>query len=610
MNLSAEQFEKLLSTISTQQRRGSFATCKVSFSGTRDTETVESFLAAATVFKSVEQISDEDAIKSVPLILKEEAATWWNGVKEQISTWSDFESRVRHAFAPKRPAYQLYQNLVCIKQEEDELTEVFVAKKRALFAQLPEPHTESQQLDMIYGQIRYKIRVKMARESVITYDALLTVARGVEQLIQEKQTPEGKGKRTDTEKEAEKPTLKKKRCTFCRLPGHTIEVCLKKQRKDASASGSGTSTSKTTPAVAATGTQAPSPSLPKFSCYGCGTPGVVRSKCPNCAKTPLKQEKTEISFCSLDVKADVRPRPTIGIGIGNIVGNAYVDTCAKTSVASYSLYKCLRRLGFPFGKQNIVVTLADGMKTEREVLTVRVPISICYRVVQTTFIVFPESRESRTLLGIGFIQDARIVLDIPQKTWHFVDNPEVMYDLQDEDTEEISMAQIEATPVYYKPYIRTLLQGVELPEFISPMSITPPGDVNMRNIIENNHRRDELEPNLPQSSACVATDLQAAGSSQLGEPALPETSACETMPYRVVAIDLPSPPTKRSRAAFDGYSPRFVDFMYRDAQLQLHDATCELSPNSKQLFPSDKSNSSGDVEIGSIAVEDVTTVDG
>lgn len=123
MNLPAEQFEKLLTVIGTQ-RRGSFATCKVFFSGTRDTETVETFLASAAVFKSVEDISDEDAIKSVPLILKEEAATWWNGVKNQVVTWSDFEARIRHAFAPKRPAYQLYQNIVCIKQEEDELTGV------------------------------------------------------------------------------------------------------------------------------------------------------------------------------------------------------------------------------------------------------------------------------------------------------------------------------------------------------------------------------------------------------------------------------------------------------------------------------------------------------
>ncbi|XP_037302597.1 activity-regulated cytoskeleton associated protein 1-like [Manduca sexta] len=177
MNLSVDQFEKLLSVISTQQRRGSFATCKLSYNGVRDTETVESFLAATSVFKSVEQISDEDAIKSIPLILKEEAATWWNGVKKEVM--GDFESRVRHAFAPKRPAYQLYQNIV--------------------------------------GQ--------NAKRKTGTFDALLKAARGVEQLLTEKKLPENGTSENAT------TSVKKKRCNFCRLPGHSIENCLKKQNK-------------------------------------------------------------------------------------------------------------------------------------------------------------------------------------------------------------------------------------------------------------------------------------------------------------------------------------------------------------------------------------------
>ncbi|KAG6448986.1 hypothetical protein O3G_MSEX005819 [Manduca sexta] len=43
---------------------------------------------------------------------------------------------------------------------------------------------------MVYGQLRYKIRVKMPRETVGTFDALLKAARGVEQLLTEKKLPE------------------------------------------------------------------------------------------------------------------------------------------------------------------------------------------------------------------------------------------------------------------------------------------------------------------------------------------------------------------------------------------------------------------------------------
>ncbi|KAG6438864.1 hypothetical protein O3G_MSEX000284, partial [Manduca sexta] len=114
-----------------------------------------------------------------------------------------------------------------------------------------------------------------------------------------------------------------------------------------------------------------------------------------------------------------------------------------------------------------------------------------------------------------------------------------------------------------------------------------------------------LEPMLPQSSACAAVDLQLNSNMKSMEPGLPETSACNTMPYRLVPIDSPSPPAKRTRYLFDGYSPH-VDFMYRDAQMQLHGATCELSPHSIMLFPSLHSNTNEDVEINSIAIEELT----
>ncbi|XP_047021036.1 uncharacterized protein LOC124631004 [Helicoverpa zea] len=586
MSLSTEQFEKLLSVIgSNQQRRGSFTTCKVTFNGARDTETVESFLAAVSVFKSVEQIPDEDAIMSVPLILREEAATWWNGIKEQVKTWEEFISRVRHAFAPKRPGYQLYQNVVNIKQGEDELTEVFVAKKRALIAQMPEPHSETQQIDMIYGQLRYKIRVKMPRDTVNTLDALVKAARGIEQLLVEKKIPE---EGTKKEEETGKVPFKKKRCTYCRLPGHSIETCRKKEKKDLASGTSDASVAKPAPKNVAMGTQAPSPSTPTFACYGCGTPGVVRSKCTTCANAKPKVGRAEVSFCSINT-ADVRARPIVGIAIGKITGNAYVDTCAKTSVASYALYKCLRRLGFAFQTQQLMVKLADGTTTQRDVLTVEAPVSICYRVVPTTFIVFPEARESRTLLGIGFIEDAKMVLNVPQKTWHFEDHPGDVFDLQDEDAEEISLAKMEATPIHFNPRLRPILKDVEMPEFISPLSITP--------------RYNSIrEPALPRSSICTPTTDHPSS----GEPALPETSACSThtMTYRVVPIALS--PIKRKRT-FDGYSPRFVDFMIRDAQIQLHGATCELSPHSKALFPSDHSHSSTDDEIRSLEVDEVSS---
>lgn len=52
-------------------------TCKATYNGTKDRETVESFLTAVRVFKPIEHISDEDALTGLPLVFKDEAAVWW-----------------------------------------------------------------------------------------------------------------------------------------------------------------------------------------------------------------------------------------------------------------------------------------------------------------------------------------------------------------------------------------------------------------------------------------------------------------------------------------------------------------------------------------------------
>lgn len=71
-------------------RRGSFSSLHTEF------------LTVAGVFKAVELISDDDALKSLPLIWKDDALIWWTGVRDEVKTWKEFEQRLRHAFAPQK----------------------------------------------------------------------------------------------------------------------------------------------------------------------------------------------------------------------------------------------------------------------------------------------------------------------------------------------------------------------------------------------------------------------------------------------------------------------------------------------------------------------------
>lgn len=237
-------------------RSGSFAKYQLKYDGNKDSEAVEAFISAITVYKRIENISDEDAITGIPLLLRDQAAIWWQGVKDTITTWEDFATRLRHAFAPKVPAYLLYKTTIGEQQDSSTNTETFIAKKRALIAQLPKPApNETHQLDMVFGQLHIRIREKVARNSVKSFDELLEAARSAEELLDDPTQPREDPREQQPSPSKLKPTTS---CEYCRNMGYTIEDCGKKKRNEAANSikdenGSSASTSR-------------------FSCYGCGTP--------------------------------------------------------------------------------------------------------------------------------------------------------------------------------------------------------------------------------------------------------------------------------------------------------------------------------------------------
>ncbi|CAB3252394.1 unnamed protein product [Arctia plantaginis] len=168
-------------------RMGSMASCTHIFDGSHGQEDLETFISAVSTFKTVEKIEDSEALIGIPLVLHGEAAIWWLGVKDSITTWAEFVHRLRNAFAPKKPAYVLYRELMGEEQPPDLATERFVAKKRMLFSMLPPPKpTETQQIDMIFDLLYINIRSHITRSTINTFGHLLEVARGMEDALREK----------------------------------------------------------------------------------------------------------------------------------------------------------------------------------------------------------------------------------------------------------------------------------------------------------------------------------------------------------------------------------------------------------------------------------------
>ncbi|XP_026471507.1 activity-regulated cytoskeleton associated protein 2 [Ctenocephalides felis] len=141
MSLTEEQLQCILNAVvqlhtvqqpTTQpQKSGSFANCSTRFSGNRDPAEVDHFLTTVAIYKEIEGISDENAIKGLPLLLTDTAALWWKGNKEQANNWKHALELLQKAFSPKKAPYQIYLEIFGKHQDEIMATDLFVCEKKA-----------------------------------------------------------------------------------------------------------------------------------------------------------------------------------------------------------------------------------------------------------------------------------------------------------------------------------------------------------------------------------------------------------------------------------------------------------------------------------------------
>ncbi|XP_036347926.1 uncharacterized protein LOC118757308 [Rhagoletis pomonella] len=167
-----------------------------------------------------------------------------------------------------------------------------------------------------------------------------------------------------------------------------------------------------------------------LNCYGCGTPGYYRSNCPTCNKKTVINSPQKLDFNTLQTTIIGRDVPTVNININGLNGEAFLDTAARTNVASSQLFKKLREKGVEFQKVFAEIILADGIPRKDMVHSTIVDIVIGKRIKRIRFICLSTAQNNRTLLGIDFLEQAGIVMDLAQRTWHFKDDPRKVFDFK------------------------------------------------------------------------------------------------------------------------------------------------------------------------------------
>lgn len=403
--------EQLAQLLASAKYHGSFTNCMSRYDGSRDSSKVEAFIHAIQVFKNQEKITDADAIIGLPMLLEGTASVWWQGVKATARTWDDAIKALRSQFAPRKPAYQIYIDVFATKQTETEPTDIFIYKKRELLAQLSTPHKEEIEIDIVYGLLNLNIRKTVSRDDISTFEKLIEKARRIEQINSER----------PTNKNHHKSSLVNRRCNFCHRPGHVIEECRKKLN-----SGRPNQYESSQPTCRPV-QDIIKPTNSNVSCYGCGMPGMFRSNCPQCKPKIGKTTDTNVQFYSTQMNSIGRNVPVVKLQINGLNGMAYLDTCARTSVASASLYQHLVRQGCTFRDVLVDLTLADGISKITKVMVTDVQIKLQGKFITTSMVTLPDATDNRTLLGIDFLEKAGIIINAPQQAWYFIHNPAQWY---------------------------------------------------------------------------------------------------------------------------------------------------------------------------------------
>ncbi|GFU38183.1 transposon Ty3-I Gag-Pol polyprotein [Nephila pilipes] len=137
-----------------------------------------------------------------------------------------------------------------------------------------------------------------------------------------------------------------------------------------------------------------------IQCYGCGTPGVIKSRCPTCKRA--NETETAVNCMTLfNLNSNSDPSSLIVLRI--------------------------------FGEKIATITALSAV----------VNLYIEGKEIPTEFLVLSEAKGNKTLLGRDFLNAAGIVLDVQGGKWYFSESPRKQYEFFKKPLEEIAISAFE-----------------------------------------------------------------------------------------------------------------------------------------------------------------------
>ncbi|KAH9645443.1 hypothetical protein HF086_006469 [Spodoptera exigua] len=158
---------------------GTFTHCTARFGGDAD-ESVDAFIDAIQSYKDCANVSEQNALRGLSMLLTKNAAIWYQGIKKEIHTWEEAVDLLISTYGDRRPPHRIYRELFQQQQGSDN-TDLFVARCRALLSKIPPSDiSEKAQVDMVYGLLDVRIRKHLRREDFNDFSSMLRLARSIE----------------------------------------------------------------------------------------------------------------------------------------------------------------------------------------------------------------------------------------------------------------------------------------------------------------------------------------------------------------------------------------------------------------------------------------------
>ncbi|GFU50205.1 retrovirus-related Pol polyprotein from transposon 297 [Trichonephila clavipes] len=197
----------------------------------------------------------------------------------------------------------------------------------------------------------------------------------------------------------------------------------------------------------------PSRTVPRFpsyktegrntiQCYGCGTPGVIKSKCPTCMRA--NEMETAVNCMTLfNFNSNLYPTSVIVLKIFDEKIAVCADTGASHTISGEKRFQFLQEHDVTFTNKRISFMIPDGIWLTIMALSTVVDLHIEGKVILTEFLVLPEAKGNKTLLGLDFLNAASIVLDVQGGKWHFSGIPRKQYKFFKKTLEDITLSAFE-----------------------------------------------------------------------------------------------------------------------------------------------------------------------